>query len=134
MDLHVVVDESLWTDIPGYEGYQAHPDGEIRNTKTGRIFQADTKKHPYRQVTIQPNDQSRSVHKLVAITFCPNPMNLPQVNHKDGNKRNNRSENLEWVTASDNVKQAIAMGREVSKNRSNPERVTMKDGTIIDCE
>ena len=133
-NLHVVVDESLWTDIPGYDFYQAHPDGEIRNKNTERILQADTMKHYYRQVTIQPNDQARSVHKLVALTFCPNPLNFPQVNHKDGNKRNNESKNLEWVTASDNVRHAISMGREVSKNRSNPVRVTMKDGTIFDCE
>ena len=46
----------------------------------------------------------RRVHKLVAETFIPNPDNLPQVNHKDGNKLNNNISNLEWINNSDNTK------------------------------
>ncbi len=44
------------------------------------------------------------VHRLVATVFIPNPLNLPVVNHKDGNTRNNTVENLEWVTHSDNMR------------------------------
>lgn len=44
-----------------------------------------------------------TVHRLVALTFIPNPKSLPQVNHKDGNKSNNHISNLEWCTASQNV-------------------------------
>lgn len=42
------------------------------------------------------------VHRLVAITFIPNPNNLPTVNHKDGNRKNNHVSNLEWMSYSDN--------------------------------
>jgi len=51
-----------------------------------------------------------SLHRLLATYFIPNPNNLPQVNHKDGNKMNYSLDNLEWVSASHNVKHAYDTG------------------------
>lgn len=50
------------------------------------------------------------IHRLVASAFCPNPNNLPEVNHLDGNKLNNVALNLEWVTASGNANHAYELG------------------------
>ena len=99
--------ESLWKDIPipNYENYQAHPDGGIRNKKTKRLRNDECKNHEY--ISIKINKTTMVKHMLVASTFCENPNNLEQVNHIDGNKRNNKSSNLEWISASDNIKDAL---------------------------
>ena len=52
----------------------------------------------------------RRIHRLVAEAFIPNPDNLPEVNHKDGNKHNNNVDNLEWITKSDNMKHGFKNG------------------------
>lgn len=50
------------------------------------------------------------VHRLVALTFIPNPDGLPEVNHRDGDKRNNAVANLEWMTHADNGRHASHLG------------------------
>lgn len=65
------------------------------NSKSGYVYvniSKENKKHNLR------------VHKLVAETFIDNPNNLPQINHIDGNKQNNRADNLEWCDSSYNIK------------------------------
>lgn len=53
---------------------------------------------------------NRSIHRLLATTYIPNPKNLPHVNHIDGNKTNNSLDNLEWVTVKRNTQHAIEIG------------------------
>lgn len=83
-------------------------DGSIwihRGSRNKRRFGNTTDKG-YKSVLIRDNGRMRTVfvHRLVAMAFVPNPQNKPQVNHKDGNKQNNRPDNLEWVTLEENMK------------------------------
>lgn len=68
------------------------------------------RKYPAASLQKEGRKHTKSVHRLVALAFHPNPDNLPQVNHKDGVKTNNWATNLEWCTGIDNVKHAQAMG------------------------
>ena len=84
--------------------------GRIKNAKTNYIRKACcSEKNPYPYITFVINEKiiTIKIHRAVAENFIPNPDNLPQVNHIDGNKRNNCVNNLEWVTAKQNVIHAV---------------------------
>lgn len=91
----------IWKDIDGYGGkYQVNQSGEVINMQTGMILRNSIDKQTgYSKVGLwDGKTKTRLVHRLVAEAFIPNPDNLPQVHHKDGNKQNNSVDNLEWVS------------------------------------
>lgn len=73
---------------------------------------------------------TRKVHRLVAIAFIPNPDNKPFVNHKDGNKSNNRVDNLEWSTAKENTRHAIDNGWFSFQDSEKSKNVNPKKGEL----
>ncbi len=93
-----------WRDIPGYEGrYQASNLGRIRSKERG-LLSPFLSRGGYLIATILRDGKryGTGAHRLVATAFIPNPENKPQINHKNGDKLDNRPENLEWVTCSEN--------------------------------
>lgn len=107
--------------IKGYEGlYSIDTNGNIWSYHTvyNKKEKRNLKLHirNYITVSLRKNgkDKRYKVHRLVAEHFIPNPDNLPQVNHKDGNKHNNNINNLEWVSQSDNMKHAYENGLQFS--------------------
>lgn len=93
-----------WKDIKDYEGcYQISSFGRVKNIVTNKILIGDTNSAGYRRITLyNPIKKRFFIHRLVAIHFCDGYNEDFVVNHKDGNKQNNKASNLEWVTRSEN--------------------------------
>ena len=90
--------------IPGLKGiYYADKNGNIYN-KNRKPKKIHSDKDGYLITSI--DNKAQKVHRLIAMAFLTNPENLPVVNHKNGNKKDNRVENLEWVSVKDNVQKA----------------------------
>lgn len=108
----------LWRDVIGFEGlYRVSDFGNVLSCSRkfkpngGRMKPKKTKLG-YLEVCLTKNRKKYYplVHSLVAKAFIPNPAKLSQVNHKNGNKYNNKAINLEWVTSSQNIKHAFDNG------------------------
>lgn len=99
--------KEIWKDIKGYPGYQISNLGRVWNGNTQRILKPSKMPKGYYQinmVAINGKRKKELVHRLVALAFIPNPDGLPEVDHKDRDRGNNKAENLQWTTRSGNCR------------------------------
>lgn len=97
--------EKGWVPVSGYERYLVSPDGQVYSTiRAGRFMRPTLLNSGYEYVSLMAAGSKRPVkhlvHRLVAAAFCHGSGEV--VNHKDGNKRNNRASNLEWCSYAEN--------------------------------
>lgn len=121
----IKIEEHEARTIPGFSGYMVSDNGEVYSknyNKTGiiRKMKQRANRDGYMQVQITRDDgqpKRVTVHRLVAITFLEKINGKEHVNHKNGNKSDNRVENLEWCTPSENIKHALYVTKTQSIER-----------------
>lgn len=137
----------IWKDIPGFEGYyQSSNTGRFRSLdrmvkgsygsmqpKKGRILEQPLDKDGYPVVCLTKDGKrakSQQAHIFVALTWVPNPLNLPQVNHIDENKTNNNAANLEWCDCKYNINWGTGIKRR-SELKKKPVNQYTLNGELI---
>lgn len=116
--------------IPGHPRYEISKEGIIRNSENKKIKSQYIGSTGYYMVSFSYNNKSKParVHRLLAITYLPNPKNLPEINHEDGIKTNNFLSNIKWSNHEDNVKHAFRTGLVNNTGEKNGQsKLTEKD-------
>jgi hypothetical protein len=143
------LEKEVWKPLFGYEEYcEASTLGRIKvlnrkfKDKRGSIKSLKEKvlrlgyySNGYEQFSLSVENKRYTaiVHRLIALTFIPNPKNFPIINHKNGIRDDNRVENLEWCTQSYNGKHAFeVLGRVVNNVGENNPRTSLKEKDVVD--
>jgi hypothetical protein len=129
-----------WKALPKWEGlYEVSPLGFIRSVprngthRQPHILSKSTDSDGYHVSKLRDGARviTIKVHRAVAMAFIPNPDNKPQVNHIDGNKQNNHISNLQWVTASENIRHAKDSGLQMECFNRKPVQQIDQSGKAI---
>lgn len=122
-----------WKEIEGCKGYKVSNLGNVLGRRGRKLkLQCNKSGGGYYMFRMPHMDYGKTIHRVVAIAFIPNPLNLPEVNHKNGIKSDNRVENLEWCTRVHNMRHAHDTG--LKKNKGSRKIFTdVEYGIIVDC-
>lgn len=104
------MENRIWCAYPRWNGrLEVSNDGYVRNTKTGRVLKPRRNNHGYMSVytSVDGVDIGVNVHRMIATCFIPGYFEGADVNHKNGDKTDNRLPNLEWVTRAENIRHAF---------------------------
>lgn len=114
--------------VAEFPWYLACSDGYVINSDTGHILVGSKKKTGYTEILMVDENEKphyRLLHRVIAEAFVENDKGKPEVNHIDGDKANNRADNLEWVTREENLRHAFENG--LMPNNTTPRKVIVKN-------
>lgn len=118
-----------------WNGYAVYEDGRVLGLRGWFLTpQEDRRGYLTVKVRVSGGDKTIKVHQLVAQCFIENPDNLVEVNHKDGDKRNNYWENLEWITRSGNIQHAYDLGLRSAMGTNNARCKTSEEEVHEICK
>ena len=130
-----MTEEEIWCPVKNYESlYEVSDQGRVKSLKfcKERIMKPSRDTCGYLLVNLWKNGEKKPyrIHRLVAQTFIPNPDNLPEVNHKDEDKINNKVSNLEWCDRKYNNNYGTHNQR-MAEKKSKPVLQYEKDGKFV---
>jgi len=123
--------EEEWKPVKGYEGrYEVSSLGRARNAKTRKFLNHSLRTGYHR---IYMDGKLHTLHRLIAEAFLGKPEDKPHVNHLNGIRHDNRIENLEWCTRSENMQHSYRMGfNKTGKENSQSKALhVFKDGNLV---
>jgi hypothetical protein len=114
--------------------YEIHSDGTLVNLKNGFIkkWSKDTNGYMRTMIWTEGNSTTISQHRILAEHFIDNNESKPQVNHKNGIKHDNRLDNLEWVTQSENAIHSFSIGLQKPSRPHMKKVIDIKTGIIYE--
>jgi hypothetical protein len=123
------MENEVWKIMKEHSNYEVSNLGKIKNKTTGRIRKTSINNKGYEQfiVYIDKKPKTFYVHRVVANNFLENLNNLPEVNHKDKNKLNNRVDNLEWCDGCYNLHYGTRIERIINKKKPLYIKIIQKD-------
>lgn len=122
--------------IKEFPNYCISKDGVVCNTKRNKQIKPQKDRYGYIFVQLWENAKNKKfkVHRLIAIYYIENPYNKSQVNHINGIKDDNRIENLEWVTSSENQYHAIKIGLRKTSVKQRETAKKLKSMPVLNKE
>lgn len=124
----------FWRHLKGFEEHYLVSDvGQVWSIRRNKVLKPKIDRYGYEVVGLSVNGRTyhRTIHRLVAQAFIPNPGNLPTVNHINEDKRDNRASNLEWTSIADNDNHGTRNERMANTKSKHPIEQIANDGTIV---